>query len=88
MEINDHHPAFFLSINFIFSAIYMLIGLQQLGELMIGSNWKIFREIFYFSTQTITTAGYGHVYPVGDAADSVAALEELKVFFRLQLELV
>ncbi|MBC7511480.1 MAG: two pore domain potassium channel family protein [Ferruginibacter sp.] len=45
-------------------------------------------KIFYFSTQTFTTAGYGHVYPVVDAAEIVAVLEELKVFFRLQLQLV
>lgn len=88
MEIHHHHPAFFLSSNFIFTTIYMLIGLQQLDGLMIGSNWKMFRENFLFSTQNFTTAGYRHVYPVGDAADSVAALEELKVFFRLQLQLV
>lgn len=76
---------FFLVINFIFSVIYFLIGPEQLDGLMSGSNWKIFREIFYFSTQTFTTVGYGHVNPVGDAANSVAAIEALTGFLSLAI---
>ena len=62
---------FFLLINFLFTVIYFMIGYQQLDGLTSGGNWKIFREIFYFSTQTFTTVGYGHVNPVGDGANIV-----------------
>ena len=71
--------------------------LLQFICLLAYNNWmdwwlevtgKCSGKIFYFSTQTFITAGYVHVYPVGDAAEIVAALEELKVFFRLQLQLV
>jgi inward rectifier potassium channel len=76
---------FFLLINFIFSVIYYAIGYQQLDGLINGSQWKIFREIFYFSTQTFTTVGYGHVNPVGDAANMVAATEALTGFLSLAI---
>jgi len=76
---------FFIVINLIFSVIYFLIGAQQLDGMIAGSNWKIFREIFYFSTQTFTTVGYGHVNPVGDAANIVAGTEALTGFLSLAI---
>lgn len=76
---------FFIAINLIFSIIYFLIGPQQLDGLISGSDGKIFREIFYFSTQTFTTVGYGHVNPVGDAANIVAAIEALTGFLSLAI---
>jgi inward rectifier potassium channel len=33
--------------------------------------------LFFFSAQTITTLGYGHIYPVGNAASIAAAVESL-----------
>jgi inward rectifier potassium channel len=76
---------FFLGINLIFTLIYFFIGTQQFEGFVHGTNWSMFREIFYFSTQTFTTVGYGHVYPVGDAANSVAALEALTGFLSLAI---
>ncbi|MFT3909483.1 MAG: ion channel [Ferruginibacter sp.] len=76
---------FFFVINLIFSTIYFIIGPEQLDGLISGSDWKIFREIFYFSTQTFTTVGYGHVNPVGDAANTVAAIEALTGFLSLAI---
>ncbi len=74
---------FYAAINLIFSCIYFLIGPSQLNGLPNASNWKIFREIFYFSTQTFTTVGYGHVYPTGDAANVVSSIESLTGFSSL-----
>jgi inward rectifier potassium channel len=76
---------FFLAINFIFTLIYLLVGTEQLDGLTSGSNWKISREIFYFSTQTFTTVGYGRVNPVGDGANIVAAIEALTGFLSLAI---
>ena len=76
---------FFIIINLIFTIVYFIIGADQLDGLISGSNWKIFREIFYFSTQTFTTVGYGHVNPVGDAANMVAAIEALTGFLSLAI---
>jgi inward rectifier potassium channel len=76
---------FFIVINFIFTIIYFIIGPEQLEGLISGSDWKIFREIFYFSTQTFTTVGYGHVNPTGDAANAVAGVEALTGFLSLAI---
>jgi inward rectifier potassium channel len=76
---------FFIAVNLIFTIIYFLIGPDQLEGLTTGSDWKIFREIFYFSTQTFTTVGYGHVNPTGDAANIVAGIEALTGFLSLAI---
>jgi inward rectifier potassium channel len=76
---------FFIAINLLFATIYFVIGAQQLEGLTMGSNWKIFREMFYFSTQTFTTVGYGHVNPAGDGANIVAAIEALTGFLSLAI---
>jgi inward rectifier potassium channel len=76
---------FYLVINIIFTGIYFSIGASQFDGLTPGNNWKILREIFYFSTQTFTTVGYGHVSPVGDAVNNVAALEALTGFLSLAI---
>jgi len=76
---------FFIVINLIFTGIYLVIGYDQLNGLTTGSDWKIFREIFYFSTQTFTTVGYGHVNPEGDGANIVAGAEALTGFLSLAI---
>lgn len=76
---------FYIAINIVFTFFYLLIGPQQLEGLITGSYWKIAREIFYFSTQTFTTVGYGHVNPVGDAANIVSAIESLTGFLSLAI---
>lgn len=76
---------FFIIINLLFTCIYYLIGPQQLDGLITITPWKTFREIFYFSTQTFTTVGYGHVSPVGDAANIVAGIEALTGFLSLAI---
>ena len=68
---------FYLVINFIFTLLYLLTGAEQLDGLIKGNPWKVAREVFYFSTQTFTTVGYGHVNPVGDAANIISAIESL-----------
>ena len=76
---------FYVVINLIFTGLYMLIGIHQFDGLVAGDYWKSFRQIFYFSTQTFTTVGYGHVSPVGDGANVVAAVEALTGFLSLAI---
>lgn len=76
---------FFFGINLIFTSIYFILGPPCFDGLSAGNAWKQFRELFYFSMQTITTVGYGHVYPVGDAVNIIAGIEALTGFLSLAI---
>jgi inward rectifier potassium channel len=70
--------AYYLVINLCFTTVYFLIGPTELVGLPEGlNNWRTFKELFYFSTETYTTVGYGRVNPVGDLANIVSGLESL-----------
>ncbi len=76
---------FYLAINLVFAIVYYLLGPSQMAGLPAGNQWTIFKELFYFSTQTFTTVGYGHIYPVGDGASLVSGLEALTGFLSLAI---
>jgi inward rectifier potassium channel len=65
--------AAFLLINMLFAAVYMAIGIDNLRgtEPQMGP-WA---NAFFFSVHTLTTVGYGNVYPLGGWTNLVAALE-------------
>ena len=77
--------AFFIGINLIYTGIYLWIGVDQFTGLIARSGWRAFKEIFFFSTETFTTVGYGRVNPVGDGANLVAAAEALSGFLSFAL---
>jgi inward rectifier potassium channel len=69
---------YYLSINLCFTSIYFLIGPGELTGLpQAVTNWRMFKELFYFSTETYTTVGYGRINPVGDMANLVSGIESL-----------
>lgn len=67
----------YLVANLIFACIYYAIGTEHFGGLETQDNAHMFMSLFFFSAQTLTTVGYGHVYPIGYAASSVSAIESL-----------
>jgi inward rectifier potassium channel len=71
---------FYVVINVFFTAIYLLIGPDQLQGMISQSGWPRLKEVFYFSTQTYTTLGYGRINPLGDAANIISSLEALTGF--------
>jgi len=71
---------FYFALNLAFTAVYLLIGADQLQGMIAHSGWARFKEVFYFSTQTFTTVGYGRVNPVGDAANVISSIEALSGF--------
>ncbi len=71
---------FYLGINFVFAWIYLVIGKGQFQGIAPTAGPGIFREMFFFSTETFTTVGYGRVNPVGTAANAVAAIESMLGF--------
>src|SRR5215211_5572031 len=76
---------FYLLINLVFTIIYLLVGQSQLSGFVAAGEWGRIREVFYFSTQTFTTVGYGRINPIADGADTVASIETMTgwLFFAL-----
>lgn len=71
---------FFISINLLYTIIYISLGVNELQGYYSTDNWARIKEIFFFSTETFTTVGYGRVNPVGDGANMVAAFEAMTGF--------
>jgi len=65
-------------VNGLFASIYFLLGPQALvGNGAAGHASERFLRCFFFSSQTLTTVGFGAIAPVSPAANLVAALEAL-----------
>jgi inward rectifier potassium channel len=63
----------FLLINMVFAATYLAIGIDHLqGQ---EPEMSPFVNAFFFSIHTLTTVGYGNIFPRGVAANLVAAIE-------------
>ncbi|MCW3076090.1 MAG: hypothetical protein JWO32_699 [Bacteroidetes bacterium] len=63
--------------NLLFAFIYYMIGANHFGGLETTSEGNKFMSLFFFSAQTLTTVGYGHVFPQGFAASAASAIESL-----------
>lgn len=71
---------FYLVINFLFGIVYYMIGADQFQGVIGKTPWAFFKEMYFFSTETFTTVGYGRVNPVGDVANFIAAIESMSGF--------
>jgi inward rectifier potassium channel len=68
----------YLAINLVFASLY-LAGWPCIAELQRGS----FSDAFYFSVETLSTVGYGHMYPVTQFGHIIATLEIITGTFGL-----
>jgi inward rectifier potassium channel len=68
---------FFIIINFIFATIYYSIGVEHLNGITGYSEIEKFGQAYFFSAQTFTTVGYGHISPQGFLTSAIAATEAL-----------
>jgi inward rectifier potassium channel len=67
--------AAYILINLVFATVYYVIGVDHLEGIHKGSALKNFAEVFFFSTQTFTTVGYGRISPTGFLTSTVAMFE-------------
>ncbi|MDI9256635.1 ion channel [Flavobacterium sedimenticola] len=68
---------FYFTVNFCFAGIYYLIGVEHLKGINATTPLDKFGQTFFFSIQTYTTVGYGHISPSGFLTSFVAAVEAL-----------
>jgi inward rectifier potassium channel len=67
----------FLIVNTLFAVLYAAIGIENLKNAEAPTRALSFLNAFFFSAHTLTTVGYGNMWPVGPAANFVAVFESL-----------
>ncbi|HEY0297766.1 MAG TPA: transporter, partial [Arachidicoccus sp.] len=50
---------FFLAVNVFYTSVYLLFGLDSFQGFIAKTDWGKLKELFFFSTETFTTVGYG-----------------------------
>jgi inward rectifier potassium channel len=68
---------FFLCINLLYTIIYLVFGLSEFTGIIGTTELEKIQDIYFFSTETFTTVGYGRVNPVGTGVNMVAAIEAM-----------
>jgi inward rectifier potassium channel len=68
---------FYFLVNFVFATIYYVIGVEHLRGIDATTFSEKFGQAFFFSIQTYTTVGYGHISPSGFLTSAIAAIEAL-----------
>ena len=66
----------YLLVNLAFAMVYYAIGIENLTEFE-GDEWDALAHCFFFSSQTLTTVGFGRISPVGPLTSFVAAIEAM-----------
>lgn len=65
----------YIAINLIFALVYYMVGVGHLTGIDRKNALNEFIDVFFFSSQTFTTVGYGRIAPVGFIASLVATFE-------------
>lgn len=69
---------YYVVINLIFAYLYYLIGVENLKGLQSSDTLlDQLGKAYFFSAQTFTTVGYGHISPSGFVTSALAAIEAL-----------
>lgn len=68
---------FYFIVNLFFALIYYFIGVENLNGIVATTNLDKFGQAFFFSVQTFTTVGYGHINPTGFWTSFISSVEAL-----------
>ena len=74
-QFNLTFVGLYLLTNLLFATLYFFCGPQALSGLQATSNGARLLECFFFSVQTLTTVGFGHISPHSLAANFLVVLE-------------
>jgi len=75
----------YLLTNALFATGYLLCGLGALAGTSGVTQGEQWLEAFFFSVQTLSTVGYGHISPVTTAANALMTVESICGLFALAL---
>jgi inward rectifier potassium channel len=67
----------FIAVNLLFAALYYYVGIEHLQGADAQTELGRFLNAFFFSTQTLTTVGYGTLAPRGLVTNLIASLEAM-----------
>ena len=59
--------------NCVFGLVFMVIGPENVRGVQEGTWMEMYTQMIYFSIQTFTTVGFGHLSPQGNAANLLSA---------------
>lgn len=65
----------YLAMNLVFGSLYMIIGVEHIGNADLSSTAGRWLSALGMSVQTLTTVGYGSLYPTNPATWLLAAVE-------------
>jgi inward rectifier potassium channel len=72
-------------VNIIFALLYLAGGVENFEGIETNNTIDRFVDVFFFSTQTFTTVGYGRINPVGVYSNIISSLESLAGLLSLAL---
>jgi len=67
----------YLLANTVFALGYLACGPGALGSETVGMEHHSFLRAFFFSVQTLSTIGYGHIVPIGIASNALVTVESV-----------
>jgi inward rectifier potassium channel len=65
----------YTTVNLFFAILYYFGDLEHVNGMIFSSPFEKFMEVFFFSSQSLTTVGYGRLNPVGIYDSTLAAIE-------------
>lgn len=64
---------FYFLVNAVFALLFLSCGTESINGMESGTLWEDYTGMLYFSIQTFTTVGYGHLNPVGSSANLISS---------------